>query len=365
MIWEDYFFSKDLAFWENYLKNKKRDILFVIYKGFDQRMCVSIEEILKLNKTGKTDVFVIEPVNKILDHEELRNKNIQYLQTLINEKNIQSVQLNIWNEDQSRRIGSNEVSSIFKNVDSIKNYSDIIVDISAMPRGIFYSLIGSLLELFQKNNLSKKCNLFVTLVDDINLNGKIIKEGIDEVADFLPLFRGNYAVTSDDDKPKLWIPVLAENKIEELKKIYEFVTPDEICPIFPSPSLNPRRADNLLLEYREILFDTWGIDTKNIIYASESNPFEVYSQIIKAVDYYNRALFPLGGCKVALTCLSSKLLSIGTLLASYELYRIKEKTVALAHIDGASFTFTQNLFENYTFNGNLFTLWLLGEPYND
>jgi len=42
--------------------------------------------------------------------------------------------------------------------------------------------------------------------------------------------------------------------------LYFSYPPDEICPVLPFPALNPRRGDNLVLEYRDLLFDRLRID---------------------------------------------------------------------------------------------------------
>jgi hypothetical protein len=63
-----------------------------------------------------------------------------------------------------------------------------------------------------------------------------------------------------------------------------------------------------------MLFDDYRVEPANIIYASEYNPFEAYRQLFGAIDRYRDALRELGGCKVYVSPLSSKLLSIGALL---------------------------------------------------
>jgi hypothetical protein len=66
------------------------------------------------------------------------------------------------------------------------------------------------------------------------------------------------------------------------------------------------------------LFDDVRVEPSNIIYASEYNPFEAYRQLYGAIDRYRDALRDLGGCKVFVSPLSSKLLSVGALLACYD-----------------------------------------------
>lgn len=101
----------------------------------------------------------------------------------------------------------------------------------------------------------------------------------------------------------------------------------EICPLVPFPSINERRADEILMKFRKQLFDTWKIEKKNIIYASETNPFQVYRRICETAEHYSNVLRPLNGdmqdktpsCRFVFTALTSKLMAIGTFLAAFNL----------------------------------------------
>lgn len=116
-----------------------------------------------------------------------------------------------------------------------------------------------------------------------------------------------------------------------------------------------------MIEYRELLFDQLRVEPRNIIYAAESNPFEVYRQLMRSILHYDRALKPLGGCKVALSAMSSKLASMGVLLAAYELGRRDPKvTVGVAHVESQGYRVESNGTAPST---TLFTMWLSGECY--
>jgi len=71
--------------------------------------------------------------------------------------------------------------------------------------------------------------------------------------------------------------------------------------------MDPRRGDNLVLEYRELLFDRleWKLGT--LFYASETNAFEAYRQLRRAILHYAEALEPLGGSNAVISANSSKL----------------------------------------------------------
>jgi len=130
-----------------------------------------------------------------------------------------------------------------------------------------------------------------------------------------------------------------------------------------SPALNPRRGDNLVLEYRDLLFDRLRIEPRNIIYASEWNPFEVYRQIRRTILHYREVLGPLGGCRTVLSALSTKLLSVGALLVAYELKQVKVD-VGIAHVGSQGYIMDDDLgAQGPQTHSELFGLWLAGECY--
>ncbi len=120
------------------------------------------------------------------------------------------------------------------------------------------------------------------------------------------------------DMPLVWFPVLGENRLAQVKKVEESIpTWAEICPILPHPSRNPRRGDQLLVEYDSILFATRETPLGNILYAHESHPFEAYRQLLGAMLRYRSTMGVIGGCRLVVTPLASKLITIGSALACF------------------------------------------------
>ena len=123
------------------------------------------------------------------------------------------------------------------------------------------------------------------------------------------------------------------------------------------------RTDNLLVEYRELLFDRLRVDQRNFIYVDEQNPFEVYRELHRTITHYNKALKTLGGCQVVISALGSKLLSIGALLAAYEL-KDYGSGVGIAHVESRGYNFeNEKDTEKVLSETTLSTLWLEGDCY--
>lgn len=373
--WDPYVLIKNdkiKSFWQNILNNNE-STLFILAKGFDPRMNSFTDEIIdSFNLNTKFAIIDIEGNQG--PYKDLTSDNWTKLEGKLNLKKVKYEihNLEMWKPKQNSktRVGPNKAIDLVNN-GLIKGFKNIVIDISSMPRAIYFSLITAILDLSKKQNSEGIItNVFINVVESPLIDEAITSEGVDDKAEFVPRLGGKFMLESDlsdlegGEKPKIWIPVLGENQKYKLAKIEEIVQPKIICPVLPFPSNRPRRTDDLVLEYREILFDNWLVEQENIIFASESNPFELYRHLMKTAERYFEAFKPIGGCKIAVSSLSSKLLSIGILLTSYEMYRINDKAVGLIHVGGSEYDFDKEKLKKYMKgNENLITLWIDGEPY--
>jgi hypothetical protein len=356
------------TFWRTYLQ-RERNILFVLGRGFDPRVCLGLRSLLEAGGAGKRDVIAIEfdegASSPSRAYDQLVQDNWSALQGLVARKGTLSARpVKIWSDD-GRRISARSAAGLFGSLNDLTGYTDIVVDISALPRGIYFPLITKILHILDTTpgDGGKKPNLHVMVAENPLLDRCIQDEGVDDTATYLHPFGASLEMEATADHPKVWIPVLGERQHTQLVRIYDLVMPDEIAPLLPSPSVNPRRSDDLLLEYRELLFDRLRVEPSNFIFASERNPFEVYRQIGRAVLHYRDALRPLGGCKVVLSALSTKLLSVGTLLVAYELKQAKVE-IGIAHVECQGYTIdTAAEGDGVKSESELFGLWIAGECY--
>ena len=127
-------------------------------------------------------------------------------------------------------------------------------------------------------------------------------------------------------------------------------------PFLPSPSLQPRRGDEIVSEYRSLLFGTWGVDPRGFIYADERDPFDIYRQIVDLANDYTESLAPLGNAYTIVSAHSSKLLSLGVLLAAVE------RKLAVMHVEPTGYYLPETI--NGLEANELFEVWLTGEAYD-
>jgi hypothetical protein len=365
--WKDYVLlrGQDLApFWRDHCQEPKRRLLFVAGRGFDPRTTLGLEQIATL--AGKC---VLDLLALVFDEGESHPPQVLVDAAAINWSKLQSYIANgtvnskpvRFRSDDGRRIAARSAANVISRAEEIAGYTDVVVDVSAMPRGVYFPLISRL--IFFHDELRKAAqprpNIHVLVSEDPILDSQIREHGIDETASFLHPFEGEFNREATGVSPRVWIPVLGEGRTTQFDRIYDLVKPDEVCPVLPSPSRNPRRGDDIVMEYRDLLFDQLRVDPRNFIYASEFNAFEVYRQIRRTALHYHEVLGLIGGCKVAFSPLCSKLMSLGVLLVAYELKTTGLLNAGIAHIECQGYEMPESARPEIEQVG----LWLAGECY--
>ena len=375
--WENYFLKHGeacLHFWEAFLRERRRNILYILAVGFDPRTYNGLKTLYSYSANGGArDVTAIryfstermdDPIDTtVAGHIEeiegfLRNKGYP-LPTYKN--------LILRSDSDTTSASANAAKDIIESLSDVQSYSDVVLDISAMPRSIFISLANKLLTLIEHHNSGglPKINLHLITTENSYLDSKIVERGIEDN----PTFVQGYTIIEKartSDYKKVWIPILGENQRDQFVKIRNLIQPDEICPILPFPSMNLRRGDELIDYYQDALIGDPAFNLANIIYADESNPFQTYRLLIEAIWRYKTSFDLLSGCKIYLSTLSSKLLSIGTFLAAYETKQAHLE-VGILHVESRGHRIKEGVSEeeikNIIRHNNLFEIWLTGEAY--
>lgn len=365
--------DKTQDFWKDHFNNQNRSLLFILGKGFDFRMNIAIKQLSECCPKILMNVLLIdfEESKSSSSHlyKPLVDENRAELSAIIPSNKLTEKKIALWKTTgrKRRRIGDRQAALIIKSFEEIAPYTDIVIDISALPRGVYFSLIGKVLSLIDKNESNIKPNLFVTVAENTEVDNNISDDGVDMDLDYLHGFGGQIDLSSEIEKPIIWFPILGEDKAAHLRRAYSKTTETknrlfEICPTLPFPSKNPRRSDALIMEYHKLLFDEFGIESQNIIYVPEQNPFEAYVILCNTIINYNKSLRVINGCKASISALSSKLLSIGALLAAYDLKDEIGVGVLNVDADGYKINNVEDI-RKLKEKSELFVTWLTGEPY--
>lgn len=347
-------------FWKEHLKQKK-NILLVTGLGWDPRMIALPSQLKSLGGSGLRDLHIINyrpsssfksPYKKFID------KNAVELDKIIGGwANKKQIDVNTRNESKLY-IGDKEISKHYIGYD-FTQYTDILVDISSLPKSLYFALLYIIVK--RTIDITQEVNVYVVACHDADFDSQIT-ETVDD-ARLLNYFKGKVGRISTRDVPIIWAPIMATENYAGLTKLHNLFPLKDIYPILPFPCQNPRKDDDLLVEYRQAFVDEWQVESLNIIYAAEDDPLDVYRSLLNLFNQQNKALEPLGEVSMIISALSSKLSSIGAFMAAYE------KKMAVGHPIGRHKPPSNMTLDNWgstymeEFEGRLHSVWLTGEPY--
>jgi len=340
MLWKHYVYRRGDAvhdLWDGLFHNRPINFLYIAGRGFDIRVKAVLSQFLdNIRLSGHT----IEKAELLLvgfdryelseDLAELTESNAKDLESLFQEVGeVTNVTISESSDGEDDLSASTALRITIREVlAKITDQTDIILDVSSLPRVAYIGLLTSILSKLVPNNnggrdlYANGVNFQVLVAEDSNLDSQIKSEDPDNDLVLIPGFSSAMHAESFQDWPLVWFPILGENRVKQFEKIaISAGIPDtaEICPIVPHPSADPRRSDRLIVEYKLALFDALKTPTSNILHAHESHPFEAYRQLLEAMERYRDSLMILGGCRLVVTPLASKLISIGAGLACFEM----------------------------------------------
>jgi len=168
-------------------------------------------------------------------------------------------------------------------------------------------------------------------------------------------FAGGLSLFEVNRAAKLWLPQLALDRSAMLATIYSTVNPDDVCPILPFPAQDPRTADRLIEHYLEQFESTWEVDARDIVYAAENDPKDLYRTLIRLHHLRTDVFKDVGGSVMVLSPLGSRAMALGSLMAAYEL----DLTVAYVESEG----FDSATVPRSAPEPELVHLWLAGDVY--
>lgn len=362
-LWSDYFMTSDFeGFWRNRLEDDDASVCVILGIGFDPRSLTAINKITAC-ATKPIDciaLILIPPSELSEDYKKLETLTSQNIDSFVKLESINVLsQENVSLKDEEGYLagGRNTTIAIHKLIDQISSYRDVVIDISGLPRTLFFPLISF---LYDESSKGKIKNLHVVVTEDSELDGKI-KSGEFGSPDYLYTFRPK---TLSNDSTFIWLPVLSSSESNRFEKIHNQIEKDcaEICPILPFPAKNLRRADDILMQMHSVLFERMLISKNNLILCDERGPFDIYRKILEVDDYYRQKLSKLpelNNITTVVSPLASKMLSLGMLLAAIE------RNLAVSYAEAGSYQINVNVEElRVTGTVSPVEIWLTGEPYS-
>lgn len=234
----------------------------------------------------------------------------------------------------------------------IDGYHNIILDISALPRVLYFNLVRAVCKIEDDRNL------FVVVSENAEIDKSIQYRNFVDDMEPMVNFNPGIGLEAEQERLRLLISLLGENGVEKCDMIMRNFDPDEIFPVIPYPSLDPFRTDSIIKEYHELFKEEDAKD--NIIYAHERNPFELYKMLTRFIKSEDDILSKVNrkAC-YGIALLSSKLLSVGALLTALE----NKDEVAIYNVISRDYGIEEMDFEEMNKKSTTFLMWIKGEPY--
>lgn len=303
--------SEFAGFVDDYLSQDDRNILLVLGVGFDARSCVLVDRLSGVSV--RMHALMVKEVRPrySLDQSNRAKRNSAALCAACPSRD--EARIEIFGSDGAA-IGGRKVAS-FLATRSFEGITDIIVDISALSIGISFPIIRYLLQCL--DDRQRPQNLHIFLAHSPEADAEVHPVPCDTPS-YVHGFRSGSTLSDNEDIVKLWMPKLAFGRRTALEKIHDFLVPHETCPILPFPASDPRRGDMLATEYVREIEDAWSVDARNIVYADEGDPADLYRTILKLDDLRRPVFEEIGGSMLVLSPLGNKAMALGALMAALE-----------------------------------------------
>lgn len=341
--------SEVIGFWKDPDRPRGKTLL-MMGEGFDPRMnnvLIAFAE----------NHLVFECLNIIYGdrskspNKKMVEKNIEVRNSLIADHNIPFSEYEL--KTGARHDLNRGVKLLNKEIESlVKGYDNIIVDISALPRVLYFNLIRVIC------NIEDKRNLFVVISENAEIDKSIRYQNFVDDMEPMVSFNPGIGLEAEPDRLRILISLLGENGTEKCDIIMNSFNPDEVYPVVPYPALNPFRTDTIIKEYQNLFKQE---DAKeNVIYAHERNPFELYKMLSKFIKSEDEILDKVNrkAC-YGIALLSSKLLSMGALLTALE----NKNEVAIFNVISRDYGIEEKNFDEMNKKSTTFLLWIKGDAY--
>lgn len=295
-------------FLQDYFPSK--NLLFIGSIGFDPRTLMTFQK-LKGITTNIHPIFFEEDREEVSGDLKIRAKDTAEELGKILGHSPTTFTIPIFATDGAPIGGIELIKAAEKNIKNIAGYTDVVIDICAMSRGIFFPLVRYIRELIRQSKLNTSLHILVVDHPSVDYG---YKPEYDDSASWMKGFDANAGLRGTQVSSKLWLPQLMSSRAGMYETLFNFLQPDDVCPVLPFPGIKPKRVDELVIEYRDQI-DIWQTSLQNIVLASESDPLDLYDTVIrvhkarqKICDPHITVLSPMG----------SKVSTIGGLLAAMD-----------------------------------------------
>jgi hypothetical protein len=339
------------AFLHNFLSNKDRRVLLVAAAGFDPRSRVIPTVIANAALDRTTALWIRE--NRPTASQTLLDTADHNAAALLQQfPGSTTAPIEVFARDGAIVGGRAIIESV--RALAFDKYTDIVVDISAMSLGVFFPLIRFLDESLRERAIA--ANLHVTITENSDVEQAISAIASDRVV--APHgFQGGLRLDRSARAITLWLPQLESGRRAILDRVFRQLDPQDVCPILPFPASNPRYPDQLLEQYNDEFEDDWEVHARNVVFAEERNPVDLYRTLLRIDTSRKRVFQQLGGSLLVLSPLGNKSLALGAMMAAIE------RDFPVLYVEPFGYSVNPPQILDAPLNTTLHHVWLAGEPY--
>lgn len=338
------------SFIASYFAEPGRKVLLIAGAGFDPRTTV-VPKLLAQSAGANLRAMLFRenrpnPAPALLACAEA---NIAELLKILPAREMQ--QIEIFGTDGAVIGGRNVVNAVSKC--DLNGITDIVVDTSALSVGTCYPIVGYLAQCIERKKLM--ANLHLLVAHDATLDDQISSTPSDTPS-YVHGFKGRSTLDQATAAAKLWLPQLASGRRGALGKLHSFVQPNDTCPILPFPSSQPRLGDRLAEEFLTELEESWSVDSRDIVFAAEEDPLDLYRTILRLDDLRRPVFAGADGSMLVLSPVGSRVMALGALMAALE------RELPVAYLESIGYELGDKA-PDPKGNANLIHIWLEGDVY--
>jgi len=337
------------AFVKDYFASADRKVLFVAGAGFDPRAAVVGTRLAQAGATVRALLIREERPNPPDDLVTRASGNVGRLAAVFADHEVATVA--IFGSDNAVVGGRNAVSALHRQ--TFDGMDEVVIDVSALSVGTSFPLIRYLVERIEQGRGPANLHIFVAHEPALD---EAIHPNVSDLPGFVHGFRGGWALDKTAAAAKLWLPQLARGRRAALARLHDFVGPHDTCPILPFPASNPRLGDELAEHFLIELESTWSVDTRNIVYAAEDDPLDLYRTILRLDDLRGPVFEEFGGSLLILSPVGSKVMALGALMAALE------RDLPVAYLEAIGYNLPASV-PSESASPHLVHVWLEGDAY--
>ena len=337
------------TFISQYFGRRDRKVLLVAGAGFDPRACVVARRLSVAAQEMRA--LLIKEDRPSPPRRQAEQADVNTATLLATLPKSQVVAIKIFGTDNAV-VGGRGIMNVLGG-QSFAGLTDVIIDISALSVGTSFPIIRYFVERIVERQ--ETVNLHLFLVHNPHLDAEIGSIPSDAPG-YVHGFKGGSTLYDAANAARLWLPQLTTGRRGTLGKLFDFVAPHDTCPILPFPARDPRLGDALAEEYLTELESSWSVDTRNIVYADEGDPLDLYQTILRLDDLRRPVFEETGGSMLVLSPIGSKVMALGALMAALE------RDLPVAYLEPIGYEFKQTQLSRDD-RPDLIHIWLEGDVY--